>query len=441
MAEPGLAGMAEILKRGLDRAMKKGATAAKIACWRNGSIACEFENARLKTADTRRSLGYSIDVIAGGLKGSTSGNDPADLDDLIDRAVALSAVGSVAHFSDYPAPGRTVGVRTHSSMTLELTRDRIIGECTKIADALKARDPGMFICASGGRNESEGLLVTTGGVSHSWRSTGWSLGGYVQRIRGTDMASVGEWRWWGDLNELFDPGYILDKIITDLDRCERIVESPSGLVPVILPPARVEMMLYPVLMGASGRNVAKGDSPLKGKLGEKLFDSVLTMVDDPHIDFSGGASEIDSDGVPTTKFDIVHDGVLKAFLYDLDSAGLAGAAPTGHDDCWPHMLTVTPGTKSRTELFSGVKDGLYVKDLIGFGQSNMMNGDVSGNVSLGFRIKNGEITGRVKDTMIAGNVYQLLKQGVEFSREIDPISRMPYMKLEGVSVSSGKNPA
>jgi PmbA protein len=438
MADTGLTGITDLLKRGLDRAIKKGATAARIAYSRRGAIACEFENARLKTTDTQRSFGYSIDVIAGGLKGSTSGNDPADLDDLIDRAVALSAVGSVAHFSRYPAPGKTVGVRTHSPRTLELTRDRMIGECAKIVDALKARDPGMFISASGGRSESEGLLVTTGGVSHSWRSTGWSLGGYVQRIRGTDMVNAGEWRWWGDLNEYYDPGFISDKILTDLNRCDKIVDAPSGLVPVILPPGRVEMILNPVLMGVSGRNVAKGDSPLKGKLGEKLFDPALTMVDDPHIDFSGGADEMDSNGVPTTKFEIVRDGVLKAFLYDLDSAGLAGTAPTGHDGCWPHMLIVPPGAKSKADLFAGVRDGLYVKDILGFGQSNMMNGDVSGNVSLGFRIKNGEIVGRVKDTMIAGNVYELLKQGVEFSRDTDPISRMPYMKLSGVSVSSAK---
>jgi len=39
----------------------------------------------------------------------------------------------------------------------------------------------------------------------------------------------------------------------------------------------------------------------------------------------------------------------------------------------------------------------------------MLGGDFSGNVLLGFKIEKGEIVGRVKDTMISGNVYQLLK--------------------------------
>ena len=57
-----------------------------------------------------------------------------------------------------------------------------------------------------------------------------------------------------------------------------------------------------------------------------------------------------------------------------------------------------------------IKLGLVVEQLMGASQGNVLNGDFSGNVLLGYKIENGEITGRVKDTMVSGNVYQVLKE-------------------------------
>jgi PmbA protein len=39
-----------------------------------------------------------------------------------------------------------------------------------------------------------------------------------------------------------------------------------------------------------------------------------------------------------------------------------------------------------------------------------MGGEFSGNVVLGYKIERGTITGRVKNTMIAGNVHTLFKR-------------------------------
>jgi PmbA protein len=47
---------------------------------------------------------------------------------------------------------------------------------------------------------------------------------------------------------------------------------------------------------------------------------------------------------------------------------------------------------------------------MGAEQGNILGGDFSGNVLLGFKIENGKIVGRVKDTMVSGNIYQVLKE-------------------------------
>ena len=45
---------------------------------------------------------------------------------------------------------------------------------------------------------------------------------------------------------------------------------------------------------------------------------------------------------------------------------------------------------------------------MGAEQGNVLGGDFSGNVLLGYKVENGKIVGRVKDTVVAGNVYKLL---------------------------------
>lgn len=436
MRNSGLDQMADALREGVERAQQQGASAAKIRLRRWQRSGCSFENARLKETESAEGLGFDVEVVVRGKKVSVSGNNLADLNEMVARAVTLASMGSVAHFSAYPPPAPVSPVRTYSERTLSLTSGQMIDGCQAIVDALKRHDPDLFISAGAGSHQSECLLVTSGGVCHHSRETGWGLGAHVQRTQGTDMLFSGYWRGWKDLNEFWDPGWISDRIVDDLRHGERIVEAPTGRTTVFLPPDAVSMFLMPLVMGVNGRNVAKGESPLRGRIGEQVLDPAITLVDNPHVDFSNGATEMDADGVPTRVNILFRQGVLEQFLYDLDTAAMAGVEPTGNDGCSPYFLELAPGAQSSDDLLAGIEDGLYVKSVIGFGQSNMMNGDVAGNVALGFRVRNGQIVGRVKNTMIAGNLYELLKANVRLSSDRDPVLHLPFAVIEGVSVSA-----
>jgi len=60
-------------------------------------------------------------------------------------------------------------------------------------------------------------------------------------------------------------------------------------------------------------------------------------------------------------------------------------------------------------MIKGVQEGLLVYDVIGLGLGNPISGEFSVNVQLGYKIEHGEVVGRVKDVMLAGNVYDALK--------------------------------
>jgi len=91
-----------------------------------------------------------------------------------------------------------------------------------------------------------------------------------------------------------------------------------------------------------------------------------------------------------------------------------------------------------------IKEGLVVEQVIGAEQGNLLSGDFGGNVLLGYKVENGEMVGRVKDTMISGNVYQVLKDQVlkglpgigRESRWVDGVLQTPPLYCPGISVAT-----
>lgn len=424
------------LQQALEKAKKFGASAARFNFSQSQSIGCGFENGRLRKSQSQRNIGLTIDLIAGGRRGQTDCNNLADLDEMIGRTVALARAGSAVHFDAYPPPGPITKVPTWSPKTAVLPRTSLIDNCQRIVDAVKQCDADACTEASGYRGESESVVVTSGGVCHEGRGTVWTLRASTQRTRGTDMLESGFGRNGRDLNDLYSPDEIIRQMIFDLEHSRRIVPIPSGKTTVLLSPEQFGDFLDAILMGVDGRQVFKGESPLKGRIGQQVLDPCLTLIDDPHLPYHVDSAEISAEGIPTRPMTLFDRGVLQGFLYDFDTAGMAGAVPTGHNNCRCWSLDVAPGAQTSGQLLASIDQGLLVKDLLGFGQGNLVNGDFSCNVALGMRIEKGEVTGRVKNVMIAGNIYELLKANVRLSSDKDPILRRPHVALEGVQVSA-----
>lgn len=102
------------MQEGLDAASQLGASGAKLAFYRSDRTHCRFEAGRLKDTGRQQSVSYGVEVLAEGRKGNTAGNRFEDLETMIQRAVTLARVGSIAHFDAYPAPGDVGKVKTYS---------------------------------------------------------------------------------------------------------------------------------------------------------------------------------------------------------------------------------------------------------------------------------------------------------------------------------------
>ena len=156
------------------------------------------------------------------------------------------------------------------------------------------------------------------------------------------------------------------------------------------------------------------------KKGRQVFAPELSIWDDATTDFCPASSICDDEGVPSQRTPLVENGVVMSFLYDLQTAGETGMKSTGNAS---RSLTSLPspslsallireGKTSFEEMLADVKEGLVIEQLMGATQGNILGGEFSGNVLLGYKVQNGQIVGRVKDTMISGNVYEILKEGI-----------------------------
>ncbi|HDZ20403.1 hypothetical protein LCGC14_0161630 [marine sediment metagenome] len=429
--------MIDLFGRGIDKAKLLGAASVKLSFSRHESHSCRFSGGRLKTTNTRRGMSYHISAIVDGRLGGVGGNRLRDFDTLLKRAVSLAPHGNRVYFDVYPAPSEYVQVQTYSPRTAELTRQEMVDACRTINDALIGHDDELYVETGSSKSISESLLMTSGGVVNKNTATGWGLHGGAVRTTGTDIFHAGAGRGWKHLNDLWDPQYIIDRTVRDLGMSATIVPAPSGKMKALLDPGVFGAFLSPVTMGINGRSVAQGNSPLAGRLGEQLLDAAITLVDNPHRDWAAAVC-MDGDGVPTSVHHVVADGVLKMFLYDLDTAAMVGQQATGNSGCGLYGLEIPGGGRTHEQMLASIDEGIYIRGMLGFGQGNLASGDFSANLSPGYLIRNGEIVGRIKNTMIAGNLFDLLQDGVELSSDYERPGRVPWALIDGINVSAAR---
>ncbi len=426
----------ESLRAGVQQALRQGAQGAKMTWGRSQTIGCSFENGRLKETGGAEHAGWQVDVLRNGRLGSATGNIPEQMDARVEQALTLARVGGVAHFEAWPAPAESAQAPAQTAATRDLPRERLMESCAEMAATLQAYNPDLYILCSASRENSERRLATSGGVEHASGKTVWGLHVHAQRTEDSGMLFAGHGRIGCALDARFNAREIAEHVLLDLRRAERDASIPQGRTAAFLPPEILPKLLAPVAMGINGRHVAKGDSPLAGWLGRRILADNLTIEDTPHTPLTPQTEVMDADGIPSRNQALVTRGVLERFLYDLDSAGLAGAEPTGNSHCAPYRPILHPGSMPSDQLLKSIDTGLYVKSLIGYGQSNLINGDFSCNVGLGYRIEKGEIVGRVKNTMIAGNIYDLFRDQVTLSSDTGDDGRFPCAIVEGLHVSA-----
>jgi PmbA protein len=145
--------------------------------------------------------------------------------------------------------------------------------------------------------------------------------------------------------------------------------------------------------------------------------------------------------------------VLKGFFNDLYYAAKTKAKPTGHGfrtGMWsgdsvtqkpgPNLtnMRMATGDQGLKSIIGSISKGIIVEGVLGAHSGNIPNGDYSVGINSGLYVENGEILGRVKDVMIAGNVYETLSSVTAVGDTLYPSAGgyFPVVLCDNVSVSA-----
>jgi PmbA protein len=255
-------------------------------------------------------------------------------------------------------------------------------------------------------------LLNSQGFSGEYSETSISYYLGVEWVRGEDFLGVYEGEYTQGAVNLEDT---LSQILQRLEWAQSNVNPSTGRMPVIFTPNAANLLWSTVEAALNGKEVLEKSSPWSEKLGDLVLGANLTLTQDPSLD--PHSCPFDDEGTLTQPLTLIENGRLRQFYLDRTTARKLGTATTGNGFRGslgrypaPELvnLVINSGQGTLEDLIKQMSRGLVVVQILG-GEADI-SGEFSVNIDLGYYVENGEVLGRVKDTMVAGNVYQALQQ-------------------------------
>lgn len=430
------------------RARKAGADAGDAVYLANASESVQVRLGALEDVERSESEHIGLRVFAGGGSASIGSTDLSDaaLEELAERAVAMARLAPPDQYAGLAPEDRLL---RGAPADLDLIDGSEWGPETLREQALAAEDAARAIegvtnseGAGAGTGHSVMALATSHGFSGAYAATSRSLSASVLAGEGAGMQRDYCWRTARHADDLLSPAEIGRRAGERTVRRLAPGRMKSGQVPVVFDP-RVGGSLVGHLLGAiSGASIARRSSFLLEKRGSRIFDSAITILEEPLRPRGLRSRPFDGEGLPTGPRAIIENGVLSGWLMDSASARQLGEKPTGHaargasgaPGVSAGNVVLLAGAQSREALIADIADGVYVTELIGQGV-NGVTGDYSRGAS-GLRIVNGEIAGPVAEFTVAGNLIDMFAaltaaNDLDIHRGID----VPTLRIDGMSIA------
>jgi len=289
-------------------------------------------------------------------------------------------------------------------------------------------------------NEIRSVLALTNGFVGEYEQTYCGLGVGLQ-AGDTDHRVEDSWssskRHFKDLESPEEVARkAVERTVRQLD--PRKIKTQN--VPVIFEPTQTAWLLGFLFGCITGTAVYQKTTFLEGRLGQRIGNERVTVVDDALIPGALGSHPFDSDGLPCRRTVVIDKGVLQSYLCNYYAARKLGIESTGSADgsgVGPANFYLQPGPGAPTpeDIVAGTKTGLLLIRTLGHGL-NSVTGDISRG-AFGLWIEDGRIAYPVTEITIAGNLGRILETIEAVGRDLEflgPITG-PTVKVAEMTVA------
>ena len=173
----------------IQKAMEKADGAQAIMTTQETS-AVDFENDKLKAAESSQRTNIHVKVIKDGKVGTSSTTDPADIDGVVSRALEAAEFGSKVHF-ELPGPAELNSVKNFDPELIPLQKPEMIRMGQQMMDMIKAYNPEILAGAGVNRKITRIEFANSKGAVYSEELTDFDVGAGGQLTRGTDILFAG----------------------------------------------------------------------------------------------------------------------------------------------------------------------------------------------------------------------------------------------------------
>ena len=287
----------------------------------------------------------------------------------------------------------------------------------------QARDSGCEVTGSGfSASECKSLILNSNGVSIENKETGFGISLSVTIQKDGEIATA-----YNSASSRF----------CDLEG-EKLADEVCNLAKSSLNSKPIETDNYNVVLdyyaaigliqtfinAFDGENVARGRSILKDKIGSEIANPSLSIIDNPLLEKGMATTKCDGEGSVSKATDLIKDGVLNSFIYDIYTANKEGVKTTSNGYRGSYLTTpmISPSNLefkfSEMKDLSEIKKGVLTTSVLGAHTANPISGDFSVEASNAFKIENGELTEPINKAMISGNIFEIMKNVEGITSEI-----------------------
>ena len=288
---------------------------------------------------------------------------------------------------------------------------------------------GSGFSASAGRS----LILNSNGVSIENKGTGFSLGLSVTIQKDGEIATA----YNSQSSRFYDlDGEKLANEVCDLAKSSlntKPIETDN--YSVVLDYYAATGLLQTFINAFDGENVMRGRSILKDKIGSEISNPTLSIIDNPLLENGMYTTKCDGEGSVSKATELIKDGKLNSFIYDIYTANKEGVETTSNGYRGSYLTTpqISPSNLefkfSEMKDLSEIKKGVLTTSVLGAHTANPISGDFSVEANNTFKIENGELTDPINKAMISGNIFEIMKKVEGLNSEIKQYGSFIIPKL------------
>ena len=440
-------------EKAVQAAMKRGAEEAEAFFSRSSSISVDIERGQIIRNVKMVDQGLGVRAVYKRAVGFSYTNTLTDktLKETAVRAFrSAKASKPDENWEGFPSP-KKLGVtkNTHDKRIVILSSDELLKMASLMLDVAEGYDKRVLPFSGG-----VGMLLTSRTIVNSYGVAAYDEGTAINCSLATIAREADEvtpvcFEFNAERTYKIDPEWVGKEAARQAVSSLKAKKIASATFPVIFAQPSLHDLLYYTLINAVKADYVQRDrSALKGKIGENVASSLITIHDNGLLEGGLQTWRFDGEGVPSQKTAVIEKGSLKHYLYDNYTAKKDGVESTGNAlrgglapyACTPTLeatnFTLDRGNKSPEDLISEIDRGLIVYNVQGAHSSNPESGEFSVVAAPAWKIEKGSVAYAVKGAMLAGVIFEVLKGVSALGNNVRKIGHLvaPWILVENVKV-------